>query len=296
MPDWILTFPEKVVDKITKPLIDIKDPIDKAIDYMVDNWEPFFDGISAGLRGLLRGVGTVVDLIPWWVLLILVFIATFKMSKKILRALFYTALLFFIGAIGLWEMMNQTLTIMITSVMISLLIGLPIGIIISSSKKANTIVRPILDTMQTMPSFVYLIPAVMLLGLGNAPAVIATTIYAVPPVIRLTSHGIQQVNVEVVEAAKAFGATRMQALFKVQIPQAMPTIMAGVNQTIMMAISMVVTCSMIGAAGLGSEVIKGINRLESGRGFAAGIAIVIVAIIMDRLTQGIVKKKEGDPQ
>ncbi|HWR28512.1 MAG TPA: ABC transporter permease subunit [Negativicutes bacterium] len=258
---------------------------------MLQHWDPFFNGISSVLRAILNGVASVINLIPWWLLLILVFLATWKMSKKIVRALFYTVLLFFVGVIGLWEMMNQTLTIVVTSVIISLLIGLPIGILISSSKKANAFVRPILDTMQTMPSFVYLIPAVMLLGLGNVPAVIATTIYAVPPVIRLTSHGIQQVDFEVVEAARAFGATKAQALFKVQIPQAMPTIMAGVNQTIMMAISMVVTCSMIGATGLGSEVIKGINRLESGRGFAAGIAIVIVAIIIDRLTQGIFKKE-----
>lgn len=273
--------------------MNIKTPIDNAINYMLQHWDPFFDGISKGLRAVLSGVSGVINLIPWWLLLILVFFATLKMSKKITRALFYTALLFFVGVMGLWEMMNQTLTIVVTSVIISLFIGLPIGILISPGKKANAFMRPILDTMQTMPSFVYLIPAVMLLGLGNVPAVIATTIYAVPPVIRLTSHGIQQVNPEVVEAARAFGATKTQALFKVQIPQAMPTIMTGVNQTIMMAISMVVTCSMIGATGLGSEVIKGINRLESGRGFAAGIAIVIVAIIIDRLTQGLFKKERA---
>jgi ABC-type proline/glycine betaine transport system permease subunit len=144
--------------------------------------------------------------------------------------------------------------------------------------------------MQTMPSFVYLIPAVMLLGLGNVPAVIATTIYAVPPVIRLTGHGIRQVDVEVVEAAKAFGSTKSQTLFKVQIPQALPTIMAGVNQTIMMAMAMVVTCSMIGATGLGAEVYRSLNRLESGRGVVAGTSIVVLAIILDRLTQGIIKK------
>lgn len=167
---------------------------------------------------------------------------------------------------------------------------------VSSSKRMNMMIRPVLDTMQTMPSFVYLIPAVMLLGLGNVPAVIATIIYAIPPVIRMTSHGIRQVDVEVVEAANSFGSTRLQTLFKVQIPQALPTIMTGVNQTIMMAISMVVTCSMIGATGLGSEVLTGINRLESGRGFAAGIAIVIIAIILDRLTQEMFKKEEEDAE
>lgn len=284
MPEWLSEFPDKFY-------IDIKAPIDSTIDYMLKNWNPFFSAVSKWLRILLNAVGTVISFVPWWLLIIAVFLAAYKVSKKLSSACLYSALLFFIGAIGLWDMMYDTLTIIITSVIISLLIGLPAGIIISSGKKTNAIIRPVLDTMQTMPSFVYLIPAVMLLGLGNVPAVIATTIYAVPPVIRLTSHGIRQVDIEVVEAAKAFGSTKIQSLFKVQIPQALPTIMTGVNQTIMMAISMVVTCSMIGATGLGSEVLKGINRLESGRGFAAGIAIVIIAIIMDRLTQGIFKKE-----
>ena len=212
------------------------------------------------------------------------------MTKKPLRAVFYSVLLFFVGAIGLWSLMYETLTIIVASVLISLILGFPLGILISFSKRSYAIVRPILDTMQTMPSFVYLIPAVMLLGLGNPPAVIATTIYAIPPVVRLTCHGIQQVNGEVVEASRAFGSTKLQTLVKVQIPQAMPTIMTGVNQTIMMAIAMVVTCSMIGAKGLGAEVITGINRLDSGRGFAAGIAIVIIAIVIDRLTQSIYNK------
>ncbi len=289
MPDWIISFPQDI-------FVNIREPISKAVDYVLHNWGGFFDALRALLRGLLTAVGTVVNIIPWWLLLALVFIATYRMSKKWMRAVLYTALLFLIGAIGYWSLMYETLTIIITSVLISLILGLPIGVLVSSSKRANAIIRPILDTMQTMPAFVYLIPAVMLLGLGNVPAVLATTIYALPPVIRLTSHGIQQVNVEVVEAAKAFGSTKAQTLFKVQIPQALPTIMTGVNQTIMMAISMVVTCSMIGATGLGSQVIIGINRLDSGRGFAAGIAIVIVAIILDRLTQGIVKKKEEDAQ
>lgn len=262
---------------------------------MLTNWDEFFEVIKLVLVKFLNGVGFVVDLIPWWLLLAFVFVATYRMSRKIMSSVLYTLLLFFIGTIGLWDEMYHTLTTLIVSVIISLILGFPIGVLIASNKKANSIVRPILDTMQTMPSFVYLIPAVMLIGLGDVPAVIATTIYAVPPVIRLTGHGIKQVNVEVVEAAKAFGATKAQTLLKVQIPQALPTIMTGVNQTIMMAIAMVVTCSMIGAYGLGQEVLIGINRLDSGRGFAAGIAIVILAIILDRLTQGIVKK-ESDEQ
>lgn len=288
LPDWILNFPQEIY-------LEIKKPIDAAIAYMSENWGDFFAGLRAVLVAILNGVGAIVNIIPWWVVLVLVFVATYRVSRKWSRAILYTVLLFLIGAIGYWELMNQTLTIIITSVVISLLIGLPTGVLISSSKRAHAIIRPILDTMQTLPSFVYLIPAVMFIGLKGPPSVIATTIYAVPPVIRLTILGIQQVDLEVVEAAKAFGATKWQGLFKVQIPQALPTIMTGVNQTIMMAIAMVVTCSLIGAEGLGHEVIVGINRLEPGRGFAAGIAIVIMAIIIDRLTQGLVKKK-GESQ
>ena len=170
--------------------------------------------------------------------------------------------------------------------LIALALGLPVGVLISGSERANRIARPMMDTMQTMPVFVYLIPALLLFGLGNPSAVIATVIYAIVPVIRLTSLGIRQVDREVVEAAISFGSTRRQALFKVQIPQALPTIMTGVNQTLMMAMSMVVTCSMIGARGLGMEVLNAVNRIEIGRGLFAGSCVVIIAIILDRMTQG----------
>ena len=181
--------------------------------------------------------------------------------------------------------MELTLSIVLASVLIALVIGLPVGVLLSASDRANRIMRPILDTMQTMPVFVYLIPALLLFGTGNASAVIATVIYAVVPVIRLTSLGIRQVDKEVVEAAKSFGSTKSQALWKVQIPQALPTIMTGVNQTLMMAMAMVVTTSMIGARGLGMEVLEAVNRIEIGRGLVAGISVVILAIVLDRLTQ-----------
>ncbi|MPN07169.1 Glycine betaine/choline transport system permease protein OusW [bioreactor metagenome] len=186
--------------------------------------------------------------------------------------------------------MNETLAVVLASVTIALVLGFPIGILLSGSSRANRIMRPVLDTMQTMPVFVYLIPAVMLFSIGKAPAVIATVIYAIVPVIRLTALGILQVDAEVVEASRAFGATKIQTLFKVQIPQAMPTIMTGVNQTLMMAMAMVVTCSMIGASGLGTEVLIGVNRNEIGRGFIAGVAVVIIAVLMDRITQGWMKR------
>ena len=286
MPDWLINFPSNIK-------LNISDPIDRFIDYLITEWDVFFDAITSGLRVLLNSIGYVIDRIPWWLLLAIVFVLTWRMSKKIGKAILYSLLVFTIGAMGLWGLMNITLTIIIASVIISIIIGFPTGVLVSASDRLNSFVRPILDTMQTMPSFVYLIPAAMLLGLGNVPAVLATTIYAVPPLIRLTSHGIRQVDSEVVEAATAFGSTKWQSLIKVKIPQAMPTIMTGVNQTIMMAISMVVTGSMIGVTGLGQEVLISINRLQAGRGFTAGIAIVIIAIVIDRLTQGIIKKGEA---
>lgn len=268
------------------------DAFDTAVKQFQADFSGFFDGIKNGLTALIGFINGILNLIPWWLLIIIVFFAGYKLTHKIRTGVIYAFMLFLVGVIGLWSLMYETLSIVLASVIISLLIGFPVGIMISGSEKANAVVRPILDTMQTMPVFVYLIPAVQFFGLGKAPAVIATTIYAVVPMIRLTSHGIRQVDPEVVEAAKSFGSTKMQALFKVQIPQALPTILTGVNQTLMMAMAMVVTCSMIGASGLGMEVLNSVNRIEIGRGLLAGSAVVIVAILMDRLTQGWLKRGE----
>jgi glycine betaine/proline transport system permease protein len=198
-----------------------------------------------------------------------------------------------IGVFGLWESMIYTLVIVIISVLVSLLIGLPLGILMAKNNRTQKILKPILDGMQTMPSFVYLIPAVMLFGIGRVPAVFATTIYAVPPLIRLTYLGIKNVDKEVVEAGRSFGSTSRQLLMKIELPQALPTIMTGVNQTTMMAMAMVVISSMIGAEGIGSEVLVSIRRLEVGRGFQAGFAIVFLAIVLDRLLQGWVAQVQG---
>lgn len=280
--NWLTQFPFQ---------ININDSIDNVVNGINNNFKGLFKVIKDVVLGFLDGIGSIINIIPWWLLILIVFFVGWKTSKKIHKGLLYALSLSIIGILGLWELMNLTLAIVIASVLISLLFGLPIGILISSSKRAFKIARPILDAMQTMPAFVYLIPAVMFFGLGKVPAVIATIIYAIPPVIRLTYHAINQVDKEMVEAAQSFGSTRMQLLLKVKLPQALPTIMTGVNQTMMMAVSMVVTCSMIGAAGLGEEVLIGINRLEIGRGFTAGISIVIIAILMDRLTQGCFSKK-----
>ena len=201
--------------------------------------------------------------------------------------------------IGLWLIYNQdqwenlmyTVTLVIIASVLSIIIGIPFGILMSKSKIANTIIKPILDFMQTMPAFVYLIPAVAFFGIGMVPGVFASLIFAIPPTVRFTNLGIRQVPKALVEAADAFGSTGVQKLFKVELPMAKPTIMAGINQTVMLALSMVVTASMIGAPGLGRDVLSALQRADVGTGFVAGIGIVILAIIIDRLTQGANRKK-----
>ncbi len=200
------------------------------------------------------------------------------------------------GSIGYWDLAMETLAIVIASVILSLAIGIPTGILMSRSNRLESLTKPLLDAMQTMPSFVYLIPALMLFGIGKVPAVFATVIYAAPPVIRLTNVGIRQVSQSAIEAARAFGSSSRQILFDVQLPLAVPSIRVGINQTTMMALAMVVIASMIGAGGLGLEVLRGLNRNEIGRGFQAGLSIVLLAIIIDRITSAIAsRRKSGLP-
>lgn len=254
--------------------------------------EAFLGGISGMLVFLVVSIERILNLIPWFLLLLLAFGFGWRGQKSWQKGLCYAALLAGVGILGHWQLMNTTLSIVIVSVILSLILGLPLGILLSTSNICHKLVRPILDGMQTMPVFVYLIPALLFFGMGYAPAVIATVIYAVVPVIRMTNLGIRQVDKEVVEAAKAYGSTWLQTLVKVQIPQAMPTIMAGVNQTLMMAMSMVVTCSMIGARGLGHEVLVAVQRMEVGRGLAAGFSVVILAVLLDRFTQSYIGKQQ----
>ncbi len=282
--DWLLKFPFKLQ----------WDPssIDRVIrNFSIEN-KAFFDGIKFFLTRMITLLYQIISVVPWWIYLIVVFVLGYLIKRDIKTGLLYAGLLSLIGFFGLWDLMMITLSIVLTSVLLSLLLGFPLGILMSFSDRANKILRPILDTMQTMPVFVYLIPAVMFFGLGKAPAVLATTIYAIVPIIRLTNLGIRQVDSEVVEAARAFGSTNFQTMIKVQIPQAKATIMAGINQTLMMAMAMVVTCSMIGASGLGMEVLISVNRIEMGRGLVSGMAVVIIAVILDRLSQSLAKDKE----
>lgn len=263
---------------------------DASVKEFAAQFSGFFNAIRDGLNGLIGGLNALLNIIPWWLMLLLVFFGGWKLNRKVTTGILYAAALSCVGLFGLWTLMYETLSIVLAAVLLSLVLGFPIGLLIAGSNRTNVVARSVMDTMQTMPVFVYLIPALLFFGLGKAPAVIATTIYAVVPMIRMTNHGIRQVDQEVVEAARSFGSTRMQCLLKVQIPQAMPTILTGINQTLMMAMAMVVTCSMIGASGLGMEVLISVNRIEIGRGLLAGVAVVIVAILMDRLTQGWLKK------
>ena len=260
--------------------------IDVLVDWVTIQGEAFFDAISAWLLVPLLALERSLLWLPWFVIIGLLALAAWKLSGWKL-AVGTTIGLLFIGVLGLWNLAMSTLAIVIAATILAILIGIPIGIVMARNDVAEQIIRPLLDLMQTMPSFVYLIPALMLFGLGKVPALLSTFIYAVPPAIRLTNLGIRQVAPDVIECGKAFGSTSRQLLFKVQLPLAMPTIMAGVNQTIMMALAMVVIASMIGAGGLGKEVLTGIAQLKVGKGFAGGISIVILAIIMDRLTQAL---------
>jgi len=237
------------------------------------------------LVAVLLPVEQLMEAIPPWLFLALVAVLSWHASRKWLTAALYVVCLYAIGAVGLWDKLMQTFALVLVSTVISIIIGVPVGILAAGSRPLRRVLTPILDVMQTLPSFVYLIPVLMLFGLGKVPALFATVVYAVPPLIRLTVLGLRQVDRNVMEAAQSFGVTRWQMLTKVTLPLARPSIMAGVNQTTMMALAMVVVASMIGARGLGEDVLAGIQTLDVGRGLQAGIAIVILAIIIDRNTQ-----------
>lgn len=264
--------------------------IDRALRNFADRYYVYLSAVSGFLVAGVVAVESLLNHIPWFMVLSGILIFGRLVRHQWRWGVSYCLLLMCVGLLGLWPLMNTTLAIVIVSVFWSLLFGLPLGICMANSVGMTKVVRPILDAMQTMPVFVYLIPAMLFFGMGYAPAVIATVIYAIVPMIRMTALGISQVDREMMEAARAFGSTWWQTLRKVEIPQAAPTIMAGVNQTIMMAMSMVVTCSMIGARGLGHEVLVAVQRMEIGRGMIAGLSVVILAVILDRMTQQHGKK------
>lgn len=269
------------------PNLSIVDPVNTAVDWIVTHWGGFFHALSADmLRYLLVPLGQFLGMIPPYVVIILIGLLAWQATRRWTTALGIMLALFLIGSFGLWSKLMLTSSLMLVSALLSVIIGVPVGILVARSNRLRSVVLPILDVMQTMPSFVYLIPVLMLFNLGQVPAIFATVIYAIPPLIRLTDLGIRQVDTEVLEAARAFGTSPRQLLWGVQIPLARPSIMAGINQTVMMALAMVVLASLIGARGLGEDVLTGINTLNVGLGLQAGLAIVILAIIIDRITQG----------
>lgn len=272
----------------------VRKAVDGAVDWVVIAWHPFFSAVNVTvLQWLLLPLQNWLMGLPWWLTTCVVTLASYGVVGRGF-SLLAAGMMVALAAFGLFGAAMATLAIVLTATLLAVVLGIPAGILAAKNSFFETTVRPVLDLMQTMPSFVYLIPVVMLFGLGKVPAVIAVVIYALPPIIRFTNLGIRQVDSSVMEAAQAFGATGAQLLVKVQLPLALPTIMAGLNQTIMMALAMVVVAAMIGAGGLGAEVLTGIGRLESGTGLLGGIGIVFMAMILDRITQGLVKQPSVD--
>ena len=264
-------------------MINIGKYIEMAINWLTENFTLFFDAINVGIGGFIDGFQNVLMWIPFYITIVLLtLLAWYKSGKGV--GVFTVFGLLLIWSMGFWNETMQTLALVLSSTIIALIIGLPLGIWSANSQRCDKILHPILDLMQTMPAFVYLIPAVLFFGLGTVPGAFATIIFATPPVVRLTSLGIKQVPKNVVEASRSFGATPTQLL---------PTIMTGINQTILMSLSMVVIAAMIAAGGLGEIVLKGITQMKIGLGFEGGIAVVILAIILDRITQGFGKQKKG---
>lgn len=271
---------------------DVGRRLDIWLDWLEDNLAPFFQAIKDVIVWFLVALQDMMVWLTWpamigGIALVSWLLVSFRM------ALFSAASLLLLASFGLWESTVITISLIIVTVSLSIAIAVPLGVWASQSDRLDALIRPILDGMQTMPSFVYLVPAIAFFSLGETPAVLATLIYAVPPAIRLTNLGIRQLPAETLEAADSFGMTRRQMLIKVKIPLAIPTIMAGVNQTTLMALSMVVIASMVGAKGLGLDVFRALGRIEPGNGLIAGLGIVFLAIIIDRVTQALTKRQQA---
>jgi glycine betaine/proline transport system permease protein len=267
-----------------KSLLPLGAMVNDGVKLLLDRGGSVFDAVGAVVESFAGHVESVFLAIPsWLVMLVVVAVGVWRLKWRF--GLFALLSLLVIRITGFWDQTMVTLALVFSATIISLLVGVPLGIVCARSDRFNALLRPVLDFMQTMPAFVYLIPAAMVFGLGRVPGILATVVFAMPPVVRLTALGIRQVNGEQVEAGQAFGCNGMQLLWKVQLPIALPTIMAGVNQTIMMALSMVIIASMVGAGGLGNDVLSSIQRLDIGLGFESGLSVVLLAIILDRLTE-----------
>ncbi|HIW06264.1 MAG TPA: ABC transporter permease subunit [Candidatus Ignatzschineria merdigallinarum] len=278
--------------------------VEQFVDWLSTVGRPFFDQIASIIGNSVKGLQGSLNAVPPFLMIIIITLLAFlamtgirhfstniKNYKRSFGLPIFVILgLFLVNGMGFWSQLIDTLVLVIISTIIILIIGIPLGILCAKSRKADAIVRPILDFMQTMPAFVYLIPAILFFSVGDVPGVLATVIFSLPPAVRMTTLGIKEVPEDIIEASLAFGCTGSQMLYKVQIPLAMPTILAGVNQTIMLALSMVVICSMVGAGGLGESVYASIQQADMALGFEAGLSIVILAIILDRITQAIGRK------
>ncbi|SLN25958.1 ABC transporter permease [Oceanibacterium hippocampi] len=262
-------------------------------DWLVPNFRPAFQAIQWPIDQVLTGLDAFLLTIPPFLFMAVAVLLAWRIGGRGI-SLFTLAALVLLDLMGIWDDSMTTLAMVLTSVVFCAVVGVPLGILAARSDRFQTGLRPVLDIMQTIPAFVYLVPIVMLFGVGMVPGIIATIIFAMPPLIRLTNLGIRQVPEEMVEAGYAFGATRRQVLFEVQVPIAMKTIMAGLNQTLMLSLSMVVIAALIGAEGLGLLVFTGIGRLDVGAAALGGIGIVLIAIVLDRLTQALGEPSLGE--
>lgn len=274
-------------------IIPLGDWISAAVDWLVTNFRWVFQLIRVPISQALNGIEAFFQWLPPILFLVVLGLLAWQFAGRGI-ALFSIIAMTFVGLIGAWSETMTTLSLVVTAVVLCIIVGLPLGIAAARSDRVEATIRPILDAMQTLPAFVYLVPVVMLFGTGKVPGVIVTFIFAVPPLIRLTNIGIRQVSEETVEAAQSFGSTPGQMLWEVQVPLAMPTILAGVNQSIMLALSMVVIASLIAVEGLGQMVNRGIGRLDVGLAAVGGIGIVLMAIVLDRLTQAVGKPPNDD--
>jgi len=268
------------------PQIPLAEWTTTAVDWITETFEWFFEPLKAVIAVFVGTLETAFTTLPALVMVALLAAVAFYLAGW--RVALFTVLgLLFVISLNLWEYTMQTLALVLAAAAVALALGIPIGIVAAKSKAVEAFIRPVLDVAQTMPAFVYLVPIVVLMGLDEAPALIATVVFAMPPAVRLTMLGIQQVPRDTVEAAHAFGATPWQTLLKVELPLSLRSIMAGVNQVIMLSLSMVVIAALAGAGGLGEPVIVGLGQLDVGAAFVGGIGIVILAIMLDRITRGM---------
>jgi len=267
--------------------------VDDGLNWVVANWGEGFEAAARPLLLLLNAIEGLLLATPWWIIVLFLVGISWLATRRWQLPLVVFVSLFFLGIMDLWEDAMATTALMLAATIATLIISIPVGVWMSRSAVTRQVITPILDLMQTLPSFVYLIPTVMIFGPGKIPALIATIVYAAPPLARLTDLGLRSVDPAVMEASRAFGTTPIQRLFGVQMPLALPTILAGINQTTMMALAMVVIASMIGAGGLGYQVLQGIGRLEISRGLFAGLGIVALAVIFDRITQAFGRRLQA---